>query len=186
MNDLLVRAAEAWKSLLSVQYHFTYGKNGKLLTVTLGFEPDEFYHVAGFAHLSDIVFPFRFSHTKVIDVILSGKVKLELLKKSEYYEEMVRPRLEAIVRLQDLLDSDFVTYTYNQEVVPFYSRIEAKYLISNISGDVVFAFTDQNAESGVYYTRSAFMMGTRDFRKNQKKIKLLKKEKAVISADKKE
>jgi hypothetical protein len=30
------------------------------------------------------------------------------------------------------------------------------------------------------------MMGTRDFRKNQKKINLLKKEKALISADKKE
>jgi hypothetical protein len=30
------------------------------------------------------------------------------------------------------------------------------------------------------------MMGTRDFRKNQKKIKLLKKGKALISADKKE
>ena len=180
MDDLLVQAAKAWKDLLSVQYHFTYGKSGKLITVILGFDPSEFYHVAGFNHLSDIVFPFRFSHTKTIDVILSGRITLDLLKKSEFYEELVCPRLDAIVRLQDLLDNEFITYTYNQRVVPFYSRIEARFLITNTSGDIIFAFTDKNANSDIYYTRSAFMMGERDFRKNQKKITLLKKEKKII------
>ncbi len=179
MDDLLIQAAKAWKELLNIQYNLTYGRKRNLFHVSLIFQPEEFYHVAGFNHLNDIVFPIRFSHTKALDVIIDGRLTLDFISKSEQYEMTVKPRLEAIIRLQALLDGDFVTYIYNQKVVPFYSRIEAKYLITNKSGDIVFMFTDEYEEPPYFYTRSAFMMGERDFRKNQKPITLLTKEKKL-------
>ena len=46
------------------------------------------------------------------------------------YEESVKPRLEAIVRLKSTLENNFSLFTYMSKMYPFHTAINADYLIS--------------------------------------------------------
>ena len=56
------------------------------------------------------------------------------------YEESVKPRLEAIVRLKSTLENNFSLFTYMSKMYPFHTTINADYLISYHS-DLVSFFT---------------------------------------------
>lgn len=139
--DLLQQAATAWKELTAYTYRITYGKSGVLHEIVLKFELAEFYHLAGFQYLKDIALPVRFSHTKTVDVILSGKLTESDIAKSENYAQ-IQERLTAITKLKSALDTAFKVYHFNPNSLPFFTRITAKNLISAEYGDVVFLFTD--------------------------------------------
>ena len=87
----------------------------------------------------------------------------------------MRSKLLALVQIKDFLDHDFTSYIFNPAKVPFGSKLEAKYLLANQDSDIMFLFSDEDAD-GTYYTRSAFIKGERDFTANQTRIVLLKKE----------
>lgn len=56
-KDILFQAAEAWMDLTQYRYIFTYGYKNKLYTITLGFTPSDFPHLAGFQYMKDIAAP---------------------------------------------------------------------------------------------------------------------------------
>lgn len=173
--DLLYQAAQAWKDLTQYTYRITYGQNKTLHTITLKFCTDEFYHLAGFQYTKDVVLPVRFSHTKTLDVILSGKITEADIAKSENYP-MIAERLTAITKLKAALDTAFIVYQFNPKVLPFYTNITAKNLICAQCGDVVFLFTDNNA-NGEAFSKSVFLKRPdHDFSKNQKALTIFRVE----------
>lgn len=173
--DLLQQAAAAWEELTAYTYRITYGKSGVLHEIVLGFTRSEFYHLAGFQYLKDITLPVRFSHVKTIDVILSGKLTIADIAKSENYES-IRERLTAITELKAGLDAPFQVYQFKPDALPFFTRITAEHLISAECGNIVFLFTDR-AEDGKAFSRSIFLKQPgHDFRQNQKALAVLKVE----------
>lgn len=42
-----------------------------------------------------------------MNMILSGKISHSQIEKSSQYEESVKPRLEALIRLRETLEQDF-------------------------------------------------------------------------------
>lgn len=178
--DLLYEAAKEWEKLISTGYRFIYGRKRKLIEVKLEFETSEFYHVAGFPHLDDIAWPFRFSQKRMLSKVLDGTVSETFISKSKNYENIVKPKLRAITQLQSFLDGEFNSFLYNQKKVPFTSSIEAKFLLSNNDLEVVFLFTDEDKD-GTYFTRSVFLKDNRDFTMNQTPITLLLKEKKNLA-----
>ena len=105
-QDILYRAAAVWKELTGYHYRLTYGYKGELHQINLTFAPEDFPHLAGFHYLKDLALP-RYNPRKTVDMILSGKITHETVRKGAQYRELVEPRLMALVRLKEILEQDF-------------------------------------------------------------------------------
>lgn len=177
--DLLYGAAVAWQRLLKYRYEMICGKSKKLYPIILTFDPSEFYHLAGFPHIDDIVFNIQFPKSKMLEKVLDGTITNNMISSSENYETIVKGKLQAIIQLEQLLDNCYKAYLYDPKRLPFYTKIIGKYLIVDESNDVVFLFADSTDETN-YFSRSTFVMGDQDFRANQSKITVLKVEKTDL------
>ena len=105
-TDLLVLAASTWTELMEYRYSFTYGYQKQLYKICLSFSVQDFPHLAGFQYLKDIQLP-KFNPPKTVEMILSGKIKFDTVKKSSQFDNLVKPRLLALVRLKDTLENNF-------------------------------------------------------------------------------
>ena len=123
-TDLLVLAASAWTELMEYRYCFTYGYRKQLYEICLSFSVQDFPHLAGFQYLKDIQLP-KFNPPKTVEMILSGKIKLDTVKKSSQFDNLVKPRLLALVRLKDTLENNFGLYSFTPRFYPFTTTIIA-------------------------------------------------------------
>lgn len=185
-SDIFYQAASVWNELTEYNYLITYGYKHKLYKINLTFSPADFPHLAGFQYLKDISLP-RYNPEKTVSRILDGTIKLEQIQKAAGYEEMIVPRLEALVQIKEALDNDFILFSYMPHMYPFYTQIKADYLISYHSNITNFIFVVQaNADDTAkfdYLCCSAFKQGERDYKTNQRSRVLLKKERIHISTN---
>lgn len=172
--DLLYDAAVVWNQLLGRKYEIICGRKGKQYTIVLDFEAGEFYHLAGFPHMKDLVLPVKFAQTKALRKVLDRAVTGEMIAKSEQYDSIIRRKLEAVIQLEHLLNSRFQVYQFDPKKSTFYTKIQARYMLVDEETQVVFLFTDTSDGGATYFARSAFVMDNRDFRKNQTKLTVLK------------
>lgn len=180
--DQLLSAAKAWQALIPIKYHISCGKQGKLHSIHLAFEAADFFHIAGFQYLSDIVFPFRFSHARLVDAVLSGRITEPQIAKSERYEAWVKNRLIAITHLQAMLEGSFSAYRFDARRLPFFTKISAEYLFAADEGELVLLFSDQS-DTGTYFPKSAFLRRPDlDYRKNQSRLTILRIEREDTSS----
>ena len=128
--DLLQQSALAWKEIIEYQYLFTYGYKKQLHPISLTFSLDDYPHLAGFQYMKDISLP-NYSSAKITDRILEGKILFEKVQEAAQYENMIKPRLEALVHLKESLDNEFHLYSYMPRMYPFITSIKADYLISS-------------------------------------------------------
>lgn len=146
-QDILYRAAAVWKELTGYHYRLTYGYKGELHQINLTFSPEDFPHLAGFHYLKDLALP-RYSPRKMVDMILSGKITHETVRKGAQYRELVEPRLMALVRLKEILEQDFDLFSYVPRFYPFVTKIKADYLISSQGEPTAFVFIIKESPSG--------------------------------------
>lgn len=172
--DLLYDAAAAWNQLLQYRYEIICGKRKKLYPIVLGFETREFYHLAGFPHMKDIVLPVRTSQSKMHSKVLDRTITGQMIEKSENYDKIIRRKLEAMIRLEQLLNGCPSVYLYDRWKLGFYTDIQAKYLLVDERTQVVFLFTDSEGKCAACFSRSTFVMDDRDFRMNQSKMTVLR------------
>ena len=190
-TDLLVLAASAWTELMEYRYCFTYGYRKQLYEICLSFSVQDFPHLAGFQYLKDIQLP-KFNPPKTVEMILSGKIKFDTVKKSSQFDNLVKPRLLALVRLKDTLENNFGLYSFTPRFYPFTTTIKADYLISTLTGPIDFIFiiragsgTSAKAQEmtiGDFLCCSAFEMDVRDYRCNQRPRTILRKERIHIAS----
>lgn len=181
--DFLYQSALAWKKLTEYTYRLIYGYKKQLHPINLTFSFEDYPHLAGFQYLKDISLP-NFTSAKIVDRILEGKISFEQIKKAHLYEEMVRPRLEALIHLKDSLDNDFTLYSFQPKVYSFITAIKADYLISSHTTVHSFIFIIQATKDGTakcdFLCCSAFRQSNRDYEANQKRFTLLRKERLHI------
>ena len=111
--DLLQQSAQAWKEITEYRYLFTYGYKKQLYPINLTFSLEDY------------------SSAKIADRILEGKILFDKVQKAAQYEEMIKPRLEALIHLKESLDNKFNLYSYMPRMYPFITGIKADYLISS-------------------------------------------------------
>lgn len=188
-NDygLLYNAVVAWKELTEYYYVLTFGYKQQLYTIHLSFPPEKFPHLAGFQYLKDINLP-RFNPAKTMNMILSGKISHSQIEKGSRYEESVKPRLEALIRLKETLEQDFLLHSYMPRFYSFTTQIKADYLISSATAPVDFIFIIKSSSSGEisicdFVCCSAFTQTKRDYRENQRPRSILKKERVHIATN---
>lgn len=181
--ELLQKSALTWKELTEYRYQFVYGYKKTLYSVNLSFSYEDYPHLAGFQYLKDISLP-NYSSSKIVNRILEGKISFEQIQKAAQYEEMVRPRLEALVQLKNSLDNDFSLYSFMPRMYPFITSIKADYLIAShivIDSYVFIIHTSPKGDAKCdFLCCSAFTKGNRDYEANQRKRSLLKKERVHI------
>ena len=184
-DDILYQAASVWENLTEYHYIITYGYKNKLHTLNLTFSPEDFPHLAGFQYLRDLSLP-RYNPRKILSNILSQNINLEQLKKGIQYETAVKPRLEALVRLKDVLEQDFSLFSYMSRMYPFTTTIKADYLISSHKdlSSYVFLIQAHPVENTThnYLCCSAFVKGERDYETNQRLRVILKKERLHLAS----
>lgn len=184
--DLLTQSANAWKEITEYRYLFTYGYKKKLYPINLTFSPEDYPHLAGFQYMKDISLP-NYTPAKIVDRVLEGKITFSKIQKAAYYEEMIKPRLEALVNLKKSLDNEFALYSYMPKMYPFVTGIKADYLIASHFETNSFVFILQSTPHGDakcdFLCCSIFSKGNRDYEANQRSRTLLKKERIHISSD---
>ena len=171
--DLLYTAAIAWSQLLTFRYDIICGKSKKLYPISLDFKEDEFYHLAGFPHIDDIVFRVQFPQCVMLRKVLDGTITEQMITKSEGYEKTVKSKLLAIIQLEKLLNNCSKVYMFDPRHLGFYTKIKAKYLLVDEQSQVVFLFTDTKDAGKTYFSRSTFIMDNQDFRRNQSSMTVL-------------
>lgn len=89
--------------------------------------------------MKDISLP-NYTSAKIADRILEGKIPFEKVQETALYEEMIKPRLDALIHLKKSLDNGFNLYSYMPRMYPFITGIKADYLISSHFSVVNFIF----------------------------------------------
>lgn len=181
--DLLQQSAQAWKEITEYRYLFTYGYKKQLYPINLTFSLEDYPHLAGFQYMKDISLP-NYSSAKVADRILEGKILFEKVQEAAQYEDMIKPRLEALVHLKESLDNEFNLYSYTPRMYPFITGIKADYLISShFSVDNFIFIIKANSQGELkcdFLCCSIFEKGDRDYETNQRPRTLMKKERIHI------
>ena len=177
--SLFLKAAQAWQKMVATEYHITAGRKRKTVSFSLDFDLADFPHLAGMQYAQDVDFnlrPSEYYGEKLIPALLSGKMDGNKIEKSRNWER-IKGRLNAIIGLQDTLDSEFAIALFDPARVHTNSRIDADYIIQNLhSGEIYFVFIDENKEHR-HYCKSAFAKNNVDYMKNQPLLTVLKKEK---------
>lgn len=181
-SNLLLDAASTWKELTNYKYKITYGYKKNLYEIQLSFYPEEFSHLAGFQYLKDINLP-RYNSSVILDRVLDDKIKHEHILKGVKYETMVKPRLEALSQLKNILDNDFILFSYMPNMYSFTTTIKADYLISLHEENTSFVFIIKSSDevSIEYLCCSTFTEGDRNYEENQRQRTILMKERINLS-----
>jgi hypothetical protein len=181
--DLLKQSALAWQEITEYRYLFTYGYKQKLYPINLTFSLEDYPHLAGFQYMKDISLP-NYTPAKIVSRILEDKITFEKIQKAALYEEMIKPRLAALIQLKNSLDNEFTLYSYMPRMYPFITSIKADYLISSHIGIDSFIFIIQSSPQGEskcdFLCCSTFRKGDRDYETNQSPRTLMKKERIHI------
>lgn len=109
---------------------------------------------------------------------LSGKLEAANMERSLNWPR-IKGRLNAIIHLQETLDTEFLIARFRPNLVRIHCKIDAEYIIKNLhSGEVFFVFIDKGTGQR-YYCKSAFERTTIDYLENQAVLTVLKKEKVM-------
>jgi hypothetical protein len=184
--DILKQSILAWIEITEYRYIFTYGYKHKLYPITLTFSISEYPHLAGFQYMKDVALP-NYASARIADYILNDKITFEQISTAAQYENMIKPRLEAIIHLKKCLDSDFTLYSYMPRFYSFKTTINADYVISSHTDFDSFVFILQEQQGFQdehnFICCSGFVKGIRDYEENQRSRTLLKKERIHIPSD---
>lgn len=178
--SLFLDAAKKWNSMQDTEYHIVLGHKKSTEYITITFRTEDFDHLAGMQYATDVDFGLhrnQYRGTKLISALLTGKLDAELIEKSQSWQK-ISERLSALVCLDTILESDFSIYKFDRCKLPFHSEIKAAYCIySDIHKSGVFLFLDE--ENRCYYCKSVFEADQNDYRTNQSKWTVLKKDKVT-------
>lgn len=142
MSDLLYQAAIEYGKLKNIIYRIVIGRKGKAYTLMLHFPKESFFHLAGLQHLKDITFPST-NKERIYKEILKGQITIEDIKKSVFYEEwFIEERLSNLHLLQDMFNSNSITYLIHNKMYVKYTTIRADYLcVQNTEQGIIYLFS---------------------------------------------
>ena len=129
---------EAFFPLLNTEYHLILGRKGHAVSLWVGFDKKDCFHLMGLQYLKDRPQLGR-DRGVIFDEIKEKKIKPEQIESSDLYYKIVE-RINMLPLLEMVFDSDYTIFKYNQKIHTF-SMIQAEYLMKNyIKGRNIFVF----------------------------------------------
>lgn len=174
----IIDCVNAFLPLLNVEYEIILGRKGVSVTLRLGFDKKDCFHLMGLQYLEDRPELNR-DRGKVFDEIVAGRITIEQIVSSDFYEK-IEKRVDFLPLLEQMMDSNDTVFKYNKKA-NIYSMIDADYLMkNNMEGRNLYLFLSLGAD-GKYFCRSFFPEEKKDYTKNQASWKLLYKKKYNLS-----
>lgn len=156
-TDILKQAVECYKALIAKEYRVILGRKNKAIELKIQFLSDQFYHLAGLHKLKKQYSFKSKAHSRVFEELVKGYITCEYIKDDENYVE-VQQRLDALTKLEDILDSTGSQYyEYNIKKVRFPSRLIAEYLIEGTLNGEKYIFTFFTKENKICACKSIFL-----------------------------
>lgn len=181
--SLFLDAANAWHQLLNKSYSIIIGHKNRSKVVNLNFQIADFDHLSGIQHANDVDFKLprkQYRGANLIPALMDLKLDNSLIEKSINWPS-ISQRLQAIIQLERILDSDFKIYAFDPHKLSFHTTIKAAYCIySEELQSGVFLFVDQ--EEKRFFCKSIFQKDNRNFINNQTSWVVLKKTKYIDGA----
>ena len=181
MSDI-IQAAKTFSNLLDIEYQIILGKKNKSFSLNIIFEDWQFFHLAGLQYLKDLTGVLSESRKRIFRRILNGSLKSQLFESSQYYST-IKNRIEYLVYLEQIMDSNETIFKYNQKLQAF-SAIQADFLMKNeLKLRNVFTFLSKDSKNGKYFCRSFFPQIEKDYSIGQTNLTLLHKKKINKSSN---
>ena len=175
MADIL-QAAKSFTYLLDTEYQIVLGKKNKTVELSVIFNENNFFHLAGLHYLLDRTTILFGDRAMLFQRVLNKKSMSEQISSSKYYPE-IKERIDYLVYLEQIMDSNKTVFKYNPRLDVF-SAIQADFLLKNeVKARNVFTFLSQDATSGKYFCRSFFPQVDKDYSVGQTNWTLLYKKK---------
>lgn len=172
--DRLVKCAFSYQKMLNLEYHMIIARKGKTLDLKVSFNVLNFHHLAGIHKLKDLTIATS-NREKVFNDILSSKITLENIRKSNYSKDCLE-RINFLGEIESLFDKNNLIFNYNEKLQMF-SVIQADFLLTTpLDGKDVYIFLSKD-NNDKYFCRSFFPKGNKDYTKGQARYTLLYKEK---------
>ena len=161
--------------LLNKEYIFQIGRKGQIREIRIVFDKKDYHHLAGFHYLKDIR-ELKQDRGKVFDLISSWDITKSIIENSDFYDEYISGRIDALDELEMLLDADDIVFRYNSSAKT-YSKIRFDYLLECNNTFVFLKETE-----GVCRCISIFRIGSTDYTSGHTKWTLLRKIKKDVLA----
>ena len=172
--DLIFQCAVTYQNLHKIEYIFKIGRKNELRILKIHFLTQDFYHLLGLQHLTDIERFFNSSEEFFISC-LNAENNWQFLYQSPHFNQ-IQERIKSVPYLEDLMDSDNLVFQYIEKNNP-YSHIRADYLISGMHNNQEFYIFLTKEDSDNYFATSFFPKGETSYTLRQPKWKVLYKEK---------
>ncbi len=174
--ETLLACIQAIDNLIGTKYHIHLGRAGKLAAFTITFKKEDVYHLMGLHYLQDRI--DNRNRGKIFDSLLTDPIYRHRIASSSHWSEDLSSRVACATMLEKMLDDNSTVFRYNHKRLPFFSQIEAEYLLDNTSyGREVYLFIDKREDSDDRFCRSIFPKTTHDYSYGQAKWTLLYKKK---------
>lgn len=180
--SILKERAKVFEKLFNIQYRIILGRKGKTTEFILAFKKEHFFHLSGLHKLKDIEYPSK-NKCKIFDYILEEKLTYEMIQKSSFFlpnEEKkhigVNDRINALIYLEEILDSNYLTFKYNKHGIRW-SNINFKYVFESVNYEIpIYIFIDNICNNNMGCV-SMFPKAYNNYTERQTKMALLYKEK---------
>lgn len=139
--DNLKKSADAFSSLLNIEYHIKAGKKSdKIIDFIIDFDKADFFHLVGLHKLKDIdvLVSADIDKEDIFDKIMSEEITYEQLSKSVFFDK-VKDRIDNFSKLESLLNNGDLVFRY------YKNKVKG----SIINADYVFYF--QNTQPKIYF-----------------------------------
>ena len=175
MGDILT-SANAYSNLLDIEYQLILGRKNKTAALSIFFDENQFFHLAGLQYLTDRVTLLFGDRAQLFKRILSGKITSQQIESSSFYPE-IKDRIDFLAYLEFIMDSNKTIFKYNPKLELF-SAIQADFLMKNeIKMRNIFTFLSFDKITGKYFCRSFFPQTDKDYSERQTTWTLLYKKK---------
>lgn len=162
----------SYKRIMDYHYDIVLGKRGKTFNYRLVFRKADFHHIAGLHYLKDIPM-LRGKTEKVFDLLYDNRQHCEVVQRSDFYES-ISDRLQIIIDLERIIESDALVFRYFQRRVSPYSTISADILVQLQDSHLFWQFI---GDTDTAFCKSAFSHTTDQYTNRQEQLTVLKKTK---------
>lgn len=141
MSDILYDSSIEYGSLKDVIYKIVVGRKGKSYILMLHFPSESFFHLAGLQHLKDLKFPSK-NKERIYKEIVSGNLTIKDVRKSVFFDKwFIEERLQNFHFLEQMIESNSITYLINARRYITYTDIKADYLCEYfLDNEVLYLF----------------------------------------------
>ena len=175
MSDILT-AAKSYSTLLDFEYQLVLGRKNRSISLSIFFEENQFFHLAGLHYLSDRITILFGDRSQLFRKLLKGIITPNQIESSKFYPE-IKDRIEYLAFLEQIMDSNRTVFKYNPKLEAF-SAIQADFLLKNeIQARNVFTFLSKEKSKEKYFCRSFFPQMDKDYSIGQANWTLLCKKK---------